>query len=59
MVRPGAFSNPPVTVNAETGERELVGRDALPWATDTLAIGGDIRAKLIRLQDWVATLLAR
>ncbi|HEX7873043.1 MAG TPA: hypothetical protein VF475_09040 [Sphingobium sp.] len=48
-----------MTVNAETGERELVGRDALPWATDTLAIGGDIRAKLIRLQDWVATLLAR
>ncbi|HEX7873041.1 MAG TPA: hypothetical protein VF475_09030 [Sphingobium sp.] len=39
-------------------QRELVGRDALPWTTDTLAIGGDTRAKLSRLQDWVAALLA-
>jgi hypothetical protein len=29
----------------------------LPWASDTLSVGGDIRAKLVRLQAWVKTLL--
>lgn len=57
MVRPGEFSQPPVTANPETGEPQITGRDALPWATDTLGLGGDIRAKFIRLQDWVRTLL--
>ena len=56
MVRPGEFSRPPVTVGAD-GSTSLAGRDALPWALDTLDLGGDIRSKLIRLQDWVSTLL--
>lgn len=56
MVKPGEFSRPPVTVSP-TGETGLAGKDALPWALDTLDLGGDIRAKYIRLQDWVRTLL--
>lgn len=31
----------------------MAGEDALPWAIDTLAAGGEIRGNLIRLQDWV------
>lgn len=53
---PGEFSRPPVTVTAD-GVTALSGRDALPWALDTLDLGGDIRAKFIRLQDWVKILL--
>lgn len=56
-MRPGEFSRPPVTANPQTGEAELSGRDSLPWALDTLNLGGGIRAKFIRLQDWVKTLL--
>lgn len=55
-MRPGEFSRPPVTVSAD-GTTSLAGRDALPWALDTLDLGGDIRSKFIRLQDWVKTLL--
>ncbi len=58
MVQPGEFSQPPVTASPQSGEAELTGRDALPWALDALAIGGDIRARLIRLQQWVAGLTA-
>jgi len=42
---------------AADGTTALAGRDALPWALDTLDLGGDIRAKFIRLQDWVTGLL--
>ena len=56
MVKPGEFSRPPVTVS-QNGETGLAGKDALPWALDTLDIGGDIRSKFIRLQDWVRILL--
>lgn len=45
-----------MTVNAD-GSTALVGKDALPWALDTLDLGGDIRGKLVRLQDWALTLL--
>lgn len=45
-----------MTVAAE-GSTALAGKDALPWALDTLDLGGDIRGKLIRLQDWVKALL--
>lgn len=55
-MRPGEFSRPPVTIAAD-GSTALAGKDALPWALDTLDLGGDIRGKLIRLQDWVKTLL--
>jgi hypothetical protein len=37
----------------------MAGRDALPWALDTLSVGGEIRAKLIRLQAWALALLGR
>jgi len=43
-------------VNPATGETELTGRDGLPWALDTLATGGEIRAKLVRLQAWARAL---
>lgn len=55
-MKPGEFSPPPVTVGPD-GEARLAARDNLPWALDTLSLGGDIRAKLIRLQDWVKALL--
>lgn len=55
MVKPGKFAKPPTTLNPTTGELELNGRDALPWAIDTLDLAGDIRDKFIRLQDWVRT----
>ncbi len=45
-----------MTVAAD-GSTSLTGRDAVPWALDTLDLGGDIRSKFIRLQDWVKTLL--
>lgn len=57
LATPPTFSKPPVSANADTGQPELTGRDSLPWALDTLSVGGDIRAKLVRLQDWVKTLL--
>jgi len=56
MVAPGQFSRPPVTVNAD-GTTTLAGKDVLPWALDTLDLGGDIRSKLLRLQAWVNTTL--
>lgn len=56
MVKPAEFSRPPLTVT-EAGDTVLKGSGALPWALDTLDLGGDIRAKLIRLQDWVKILL--
>lgn len=55
MVEPGRFATPPVTIDPATGKGELSGRDALPWALDTLRLGGDIRARYIRLQNWVRT----
>lgn len=57
LASPPTFSKPPVTADPQTGEPTLQGRDALPWALDTLSVGGDIRAKFIRLQAWVKTLL--
>lgn len=51
------FGEPPVTVNAR-GEAELSGRDALPWAVETLDVAGEIRSRYVRLQDWVRGLLA-
>ena len=57
LATPPTFSKPPVSVDPATGEAALQGRDALPWALDTLSVGGDIRAKYVRLQDWVKTLL--
>lgn len=56
MVAPGQFSRPPVTVSGD-GSAALAGKDALPWALDTLDLGGDIRGKLLRLQAWIATTL--
>ena len=53
MVRPAAFAKVPVQTDPATGERMLDGRAGLPWALDTLETAGDIRAKFIRLQDWV------
>lgn len=46
-----------MTLDPATGEPALTGRDALPWALDTLAVGGDIRARLVRLQAWTRALL--
>lgn len=43
MATPPTFAEPP------SGK----GRDLLPWAIDTLEVGGDIRARLIRLQTYV------
>lgn len=57
LATPPTFSDPPVTVDPATGEAELTGRDSLPWALDTLATGGDIRARLVRLQAWTKALL--
>jgi hypothetical protein len=57
LATPPSFAPPPVTVNPATGEAELTGRDGLPWALDTLATGGEIRAKLVRLQAWAKALL--
>ena len=54
-MKPGKFAKPPTTLNPTTGELELNGRDALPWAIDTLDLGGEIRDKFIRLQNWVRT----
>ncbi len=58
MVDPPTFSPPPVTANPQTGEVELAGRDALPWALDTLSVGGELRSNYVRLQAWVRALLA-
>ncbi len=57
MTEPGKFANPTVTVDPATGAASLTGKDALPWAIDTLDLGGEIRARFIRLQDWVRTAL--
>lgn len=46
-----------MTVDPATGEPTLSGRDALPWALDTLTVGGDIRSTLVRLQAWTKALL--
>ncbi|MEO8722014.1 MAG: hypothetical protein ABI395_00605 [Sphingobium sp.] len=46
-----------MSINSATGQQELTGGDAMPWAIDTLTLGGDIRAKYIRLQDYVRALL--
>jgi hypothetical protein len=54
-VTPGKFATPPVTTDPKTGQQVLTGGDALPWAIDTLSLGGDIRDRLIRLQNWVRT----
>lgn len=56
MAKPGAFVDPPVTTDPATGKPTMTGANALPWAIDTLALGGDIRAQLIRLQDYVRTI---
>lgn len=56
MVEPGRFANPPVTVDA-SGKAALSGAGALPWAIDTLSLGGDIRALFLRLQDYVRTVV--
>lgn len=29
------------------------GADLLPWSIDTLKVGGDLRSRLIRLQEYV------
>ncbi|TKD50593.1 hypothetical protein [Sphingomonas baiyangensis] len=55
MAEPGKFAPPPVTTDPATGAAAMSGADALPWAIDTLRLGGDIRARLIRLQDYVRT----
>lgn len=57
MARPQTFAPPPATTNPQTGELQLSGAAALPWAIDTLAVGGEIRSRLIRLQNWVQTYL--
>lgn len=57
MARPGTFADPPVSVDPATGKAAMTGGDALPWAIDTLSLAGDIRARLIRLQDWVRTVI--
>lgn len=59
MATPGRFADPPVTADPATGKPAMTGADALRWAIDTLALGGDIRAKLIRLQDWVRAVIER
>lgn len=56
MVEPPKFQAPPTTINAETGETEILARDMLPWSLDTLQTGGEIRANYMRLQAWVAAL---
>lgn len=50
---PGKFSSPPITPDPATGQPAMTGADGVPWSIDTLALGGDIRAKYIRLQNWV------
>lgn len=57
MVTPGKFAQPPVTADPATGAATMRGADALPWALDTLDLAGDIRSRLIRLQDYVRTVL--
>lgn len=57
LATPPQFQKPPVVVDPATGEATLEGRDALPWALDTLSVGGDIRARYVRLQEWAKTLL--
>lgn len=56
-MRPGEFSQPLVRLNQLTGKLEMTGADNQAWSIDTLALGGDIRSKFIRLQDWVLQLL--
>lgn len=56
MVAPGKFQRPP-TVTDAAGKTVMRGSEALPWALDTLDLGGDIRSRFIRLQDYVRTIL--
>jgi hypothetical protein len=56
MVAPGKFQRPP-TVTDAAGKTVMRGSEALPWTLDTLDLGGDIRSRLIRLQDYVRTIL--
>lgn len=58
MVEPGKFANPPIAADPATGKPVLTGAGALPWAIDTLSLGGALRAKLIRLQDYVRQVIA-
>jgi len=46
-----------VTVNAVTGKTEMTGADALSWALDMLDLGGEIRGRYVRLQEWARALL--
>lgn len=59
MATPGEFSPPPTSTDPATGARVLTGAGSLAWSLDTLDLGGDIRGKFIRLQDWVRNLAAR
>ena len=56
MIEPPKISSPPVTVDPTTGEPTMTGADALPWAIDTLDMTREIRAKFVRLQNWVKSL---
>lgn len=56
MVVPGKFQRPPTATDAN-GKTVMRGSETLPWALDTLDLGGDIRSRLIRLQDYVRTIL--
>lgn len=51
LATPATFAPIPRTSNPE-----LTGAEVLPWALDTLSVGGDIRAKFVRLQNWVKAL---
>lgn len=53
MATPPEFAAVPVQADPLTGERILDGRAALPWAIDTLEVGGGIRDTVIRLQAWI------
>lgn len=59
MVEPPKISYPPITADPTTGKPTMTGADALPWALDTLDVTREIRAKLIRLQNWVRSLNAK
>jgi len=57
MEDPATFTRPPVRRNKDTGKPEMAGAEALPWAIETLDIGGEIRGRYIRLQAWVRKIL--
>ena len=59
LTPPPTFAPPPTSIDPDTGQPALTGKDALPWALDTLDVGGAIRGRLVRLQAWVKAMLGQ